>query len=237
MRGNSSFLLQIVLIVSLHFNTITADTGPHTQVQTQFQEQVFNFGHVGIDFIVYHTFYLVNQTKEPIRIIKATPSCNCIGVTTLDSIVNPGDTAFFRMKFNSKDFYGPTNKSFTVSTDHPSMPEVKFSFLSQVGQWFAGIKPDPISLFFLPKHRAKKITIKNTMYDEISVTVQEQFSNDFDITLLKDKASKGQALELEVVPRTDSGRGTYTSSFTLAVEKKGDSKPTILTIPIKIVRY
>ncbi len=230
-------LLSLALIISFHFSAVQAGTEQRVEIGPRHEELFFDFGHLGIDFPVHHTFYLVNRTKEAFRIIKAIPSCDCTKVSSLDSIVEPGDTAFFRLKFNSKDFYGPTSKSFTVSTDHPLLPKVQFFFLSQVGQWFHGIKPDPISLFFLPSQKSRKITVKNTEFDKISLRVREQFDSSFVVTIVKDRAKRGQALELEITPREDLAQGTYSSNFTLAVEKKGVADPTILTIPIKIVRY
>lgn len=237
MRRNIQLLLSLALVISLHSTAAPGVKGPRSEIGPRPGEQVFDFGHVGIDFTVYHTFHFVNRTKEPFRIIKTTSSCDCSAVTALDSIVQPGDTASINLSFSTKDFYGPTRQSFTVSTDHPSIPKAEFSYLSQVGQWLDGIKPHPISLFFLPPHKSRKITIKNRAFAEIRLTVKEQFGASFDVTLLKDEAAKGQALELEVTPRAALERGTYRSSITLEVEKEGRTDPTILTIPVKIVKY
>ena len=237
MRRNIQLLLSLALVISLHSTAAPGVKGPRSEIGPRPGEQVFDFGHVGIDFTVYHTFHFVNRTKEPFRIIKTTSACDCSAVTALDSIVQPGDTASINLSFSTKDFYGPTRKSFTVSTDHPLIPEAEFSYLSQVGQWLDGIKPDPISLFFLPPHKSRKITIKNRAFAEIRLAVKEQFGASFDVTLVKDKAAKGQALELEVAPGGGLERGTYRSSITLEVEKEGRTDPTILTIPVKIVKY
>ena len=237
MRRSIQLLLSLALVVSLHFIVTPAEREQHAEAGPHPEEQVFDFGHIGIDFTVYHTFHFVNRTDKPFKITKTASSCDCSAVTTLDSIVKPGDTAFIRLSFSTKDFYGPTKKSFTVFTDHPSMSAVKFSYLSQVGQWLDRIKPSPISLFFLPAHKSKKITIRNFDFDEIRVAVREQFDTFFDVSLLQDKAAKGQALELGVAPRPDLKKGTYRSSITVEIEKEGSADPTILTIPVKIVRY
>jgi hypothetical protein len=237
MRRSIQLLLSLALVTSFYFTAMPEDTEQRTVTGPRAEELVFDFGHVGIDFTVYHTFHFVNRTDKPFRINKTTSSCDCSAVTTLDSIVKPKDTAFIRLSFNTKDFYGPTKKSFTVFTDHPSMSAVKFTYLSQVGQWLDRIKPAPISLFFLPTHKSKKITIRNFDFDEIRVTVREQFDTFFDISLIRDKAAKGQALELGVTPRPDLKKGTYRSSITLEIEKEESAEPTILTIPVKIVRY
>ncbi len=237
MMRSFRLIISLALAVLPPSTVRLAGTGQATETGPRAEEQFFDFGHVAIDFTVYHTFHLVNRTDKPFRITEATTTCDCSEVTTLDSIVKPGDTGFIRLSFSTKDYYGPTRKSFTVSTDHPSMPAVKFSYLSQVGQWFDKLKPDPVSLFFLPAHRSKKITIRNHAFDEIRVAVKEQSDTTFDVALLQDKAAKGHALELEVSPRPELTKGTYRSSVTLEIEKEGSGDPMILTIPIKTVRY
>ena len=121
----------------------------HSQGLT-YDEQVFDFGHVGIDFKLYHTFMYVNRTDKTVSILDLDVTCDCTTVQLSDSLIQPGDTAKFNMIFETKDYLGPTNKSFRVMTDDPTSPTLEFFYLSIVGQWYNGIKPDPVSLFFLP---------------------------------------------------------------------------------------
>jgi hypothetical protein len=158
-------------------------------------------------------------------------------VVALDTLVNPGDTGYFRLTYNTKDDFGPTVRSFQVYTNHPDLSEITYVYHSTVGQWANGLKPAPTSLFFLPAHKTKKVTIPNTAYDEIRLAIEHQHDATYTVTLVKDKAGRGKALELEVTPRPDLKKGTYESSLTLRIEKEDDTKPTLLTVPIKIVRY
>ncbi len=201
------------------------------------EEHMFDFGRMGIDFDVLHTYHLVNTFDKPMKIEKITVSCDCCEAIALDSIIAPGDTAAFRLKFNSKNFFGPTQKYFTVYTDNPKLPEVSFYCQSIVGQWPDGIKPQPFSLFFLPGNAAKKVTIPNPGYKEITLAGQEPFDNTFTVNVLKEKAKKGQQLELEIQPASGLKKGTYLTNLTLYIEKNKGSDTTILTIPIKIVKY
>lgn len=221
----------VAVLISFYSTSAKVEEG------LKYEEQVFDFGHIGVDFKVVHTFQLVNGGRKAIRITGVHAPCDCSAVAALDSIIRPGDTGFFRLTFSTKDYYGPTYKSFKVFTDHPKVPELQYSYQSIVGQWLDRIKPDPISVFFLPAQKARKITIANTAYDEISLTVREQYDTTFEVTLWRDKAVKGEALELEIAPRANLKTGTYRSNVTLVVEKKGLKDPTILTIPVKIVRY
>lgn len=198
---------------------------------------VFDFGHVGIDFNVFHNFSMVNVLDHPITITKVEVSCDCSTVALADSTLQPGDTASFLLTFNTKDYLGPTHKSFTVFTDDPEHPQIKYSYSAIAGQWFHNLRPDPISLFFLPGKKSQRVKVANKNFDEIKLGDYERFDSKFSVKVLEDEADNGDFIELEVEPSSDLGKGTYLTSLTLLLDKEGDDKPTILTIPIKIVRY
>ena len=56
------------------------------------EEHMFDFGRMGIDFDVLHTYHLVNTFDKPMKIEKITVSCDCCEAIALDSIIAPGDT-------------------------------------------------------------------------------------------------------------------------------------------------
>lgn len=206
------------------------------QVMT-YDEVVFDFGHVGIDFNLYHTFHYVNRTEMPVTISDVTVSCDCSTVQLIDSLIEPGDTAFFKLTFSTRDYYGPTNRSFVVSTSDPSQPELKYFFLATVGQWFHGLKPDPFSLFFLANKKEMTVSVPNVKFDEIRITDIFPHDATFDVKVIEKSADKGEAVALKVLPSENLGKSTYLSSLTFAIESDELEKPTILTIPVKIVRY
>jgi len=202
----------------------------------QYNDQVFDFGHVGIEFTVLHTFKYINETDKPIHILGMDVPCDCSNVVASDTVINPGDTAFFRLSMATRNLYGPTNKSFKVKTDNPDAPELQYFDLSIVGQWFNGLKPTPLSLFFLPGKKSEMVSIPNFNYSSIEVTDHFQYDSTFTFKILKKEADKGDKIEIEFAPAPGLTKGTYFSNLTLEITK-GDETTTILTIPIKIVRY
>lgn len=201
------------------------------------EHKTHDFGHVGIDFAVYHTYSYVNESDNNIRVTKIDIQCDCTHVALYDSTAAPGDTLFFRTTFSTKNYYGPTARSFVVSLEGQAADEIEFQHRAIVGQWNYGLKPHPISLFFLPAHVSKKITIRNNEHTRISVSKHEQADDYYEVTIVQSSAVKGEQLSIEVVPRSDLGAGTYLSSFTIAVTVEGGSKPALLTVPVKIVKY
>jgi len=202
-----------------------------------YSEQVFDFGHVGIDFKLFHTYYIVNNGSKPVPIIEAASSCDCSNVIYDDSLIAPGDTAFFQLEFLTRNYYGPTTKSLTVQLDDPEYPEIKFYYLSTIGQWYGNLKPEPFSLFFLPGASPKEISLKNSVYDLISWKLLDQGQPTFDIDIVKGEAARNDQLKVRVTPKDDLTAGTYLSSFTMEVTTGENKKPVILTFPVKIVKY
>ncbi len=201
-----------------------------------YDEQIHDFGHVGIDFKIHHQYVFVNRTEIDIKITDVEVSCDCSSVNFRDSLVVPGDTAFFNLTFETKDYYGPVNKSFTVFTDHPLLPELQYFYVSIVGQWFRGIKPMPISLFYLPSKKSQIIKIPNKAFDEISLMSVSSSQDYFNTTILTEKARKGEYLKIEVFPHQELGMGTFQTTFMLGVKTESDEL-VMLSIPVKIVKY
>ena len=203
----------------------------------KYNSQVYDFGHIGIEFKVFCTYMLINETDQTITITDMDVSCDCTMVNPSDTTMNPGDTVYLDMTFETKDYFGPVNKSFTVLTDYKERPEIQFFYLAIVGQWFNGIKPDPISLFFLPGKKSQTVRIPNKVFDNISVDYQIKYNDYFIAKTLKDNAEKNEFLEIELSPSPSLPVGTNHSSLTIGVSNSDSEEKTILTIPVKLVKY
>jgi len=216
-----------------------AGTSPKdiSDIHPAIEDRTFDFGHVGIGYTIYHMFPFENKTGDTIRILRATANCDCGSVVALDSIVFPGDSTFFRLRYKTKDLYGPIKRSLAIITDHPLLDTMKYHYLSIVGQWFDGLRPEPPALMFLPKKTSQTVRIPNRGFDVISLSKVIQYDSSFSVTVIEDKAKHGSDLVLEIKPRADIKQGTYTTNATLYILTGKESDQTILTLPIKIVRY
>jgi hypothetical protein len=210
---------------------------PMTMAADYDTQYMYDFGHVGIDYVLAHTFWLVNTGSEPIRIAEVRQTCECTRAYATDSVVAPGDTVYFPATFNTKDYYGPTERSFTVVLDDEDHTELVYAHRAIIGQWYYGLKPEPFSLFFLPGHDSHKVTVTNSEHESLGLEFRDQADTTFTVKLLRTKASKGEQLEMEVTPREGLKPGTYLTNFSVEVKVKGGAVPAILTVPVKIVRY
>lgn len=226
---------QIVIGLALVITLARIDTSA-SERELQFDERIYDFGHVGIDFKVFHKFILYNQGNKPYRIDSIHVNCECSDVKFTDSVLQPGDTTYFNLKFATKNYFGPVTRSFTVYTDYPALGQHIFNYTANVGQWISGIRPSPISLFFLPAHKSRHLSVANGSKNDIKLVQALKYDESFDVEIVADEASPGDLLKFKVSPAKDLAAGNYWSSLSLKINAGSDSL-MIITIPIKIVKY
>lgn len=198
--------------------------------------QRYNFGHLGIDYTVYHDFKLYNTGPRPIHVDSVTIDCDCSRVDLRDSVIAPLDTVDVRVAFNTRDYFGPVTKAMWVYTDDPSVPMVQMFYSAIVGQWYDGLKPQPASLFFLPAHREVSVVISNPALDQVEVNSLEPFDSTFTASARVSAAGKDEQLEITVTPSDNLTKGTYNTCLRVGLAS-GRDEPMFLSIPVKIVRY
>jgi hypothetical protein len=202
----------------------------------EYTDLSYDFGHVALDFTVIATYTLYNTGPDPVSIDSVRVNCDCSQAFAIDSLLQPGDTTTVRLSFTTTNFFGPNNKQLTVYTSDPKHPKINLFYLSVVGQWLNGIKPDPYAVFFLPPHKRKEIVIPNVKFDRIEIALAGQVDTLYDVKVTRPRARKGESVAAEIVPRPGLRGGTYYSNLRLQIiPSDGDS--VYLTIPVKIVRY
>ena len=203
-------------------------------------EPSWDFGEVGIDFDIFHVYRLINGGPTLIRLDSVQAPCDCSLARVSISTLKPGDTALVTLKFSTKDFYGRTTKAVDVyyytSTDTVRR-YMQLTYLATVGQYFGGLKPEPVNLFFLPSHAAKKLVIPNPKLRLVEISNVEAHTSVADIKLTKPRAAAGEKLELDITPLAHLKAGTYVTNFRLTIAVEGEKQPLLITIPMKIVRY
>jgi hypothetical protein len=233
MRTLKLILVAFSVITLLAIGNVAAKSQGHLE----HGPTVYNFGHVGIDFTVYLDYKLWNTGTGAIHIISAIPSCDCSYATIKDTLIQPGDTGYVRLSYNTRNFYAATSQSFTITSDDPTQPQIKVYYQSTVGQWIAGIKPEPLSVMFLPRQKPKTIVINNTQFADMSAEYIDQADTTFTVRLSRPEAKKGERIEIEVSPNQSLEDATYDSSFRMQVHVPGIEDPVILSVPVKVVVY
>ncbi len=200
-------------------------------------EQVYDFGHVGIDFPIYHDFRLFNTGNKPIRLDSVQVSCECSRLQIGDSTVRPGDTVHLRLTFDTRNWYGPTSKMILVRSNDTQRPRLELYYKSIVGQWPAGLKPEPISVFMLPAQKARKLILVNSQFKKYALTVEMPADTFYTARVSRSEVPRGNTTEIEVKASDHLNPGTYVSSFRVRAQVDELPAPIYLTVPVKIVRY
>jgi Protein of unknown function (DUF1573) len=96
-------------------------TNPATTVKLI--DTVFNFGTITAGEVVSTSFRFVNTGKNPLIITDARPQCGCTVAEKPLEPIEPGDTSEIKIKFDSVNKEGHTNKTVTVvSNADPLFP-------------------------------------------------------------------------------------------------------------------
>lgn len=221
----------------------TSTTSSQTPKTLYCPEPNWDWGAVGIDFDLTHTYLLINGSSAKISIDSVIAPCDCSLARQSDSTLDPGDTARVVLKFSTRDFYGRTTKQVDVYWRDPAPHYLQLTYSATVGQYAGGLKPDPVSVFLLPNQASRKLFIpvlRNDLFSEAEIVGEIVEEADIvDVKFIESEARTGEKLELEVTAKPDLKAGTYVSNFRFSVRVtvKGQPQILLITIPTKIVRY
>jgi hypothetical protein len=86
-------------------------------------DSVYNFGTINAGEIVSTSFKFVNTGKKPLIVTDTRAQCGCTVPEKPTEPIQPGDTSEIKVKFDSNNKEGHTNKTVTVlSNAEPSFP-------------------------------------------------------------------------------------------------------------------
>lgn len=88
-------------------------------------DSAYNFGKVAEGGVVEYNYRFINTGQKPLIITNATASCGCTVPEKPEKPIEPGDTGYIKVKFNSENRVGQAHKTVTVlSNAEPAFPEL-----------------------------------------------------------------------------------------------------------------
>jgi hypothetical protein len=88
-------------------------------------DTVYNFGKVAEGEIVTYNYRFVNTGNKPLIVTEARASCGCTVPEKPTEPIQPGDTGYIKVKFNSEKRVGMASKTVTVlSNAEPAFKEM-----------------------------------------------------------------------------------------------------------------
>jgi hypothetical protein len=100
----------------------------HDSTSVQMIDSAYNFGNVTDGEKVEYSYRFRNTGKNPLIISSAIASCGCTVPEKPEKPIQPGDTGFLKVVFNSQGRVGEAHKTITViSNAYPNFPELQFT--------------------------------------------------------------------------------------------------------------
>jgi hypothetical protein len=106
-------------------NKLTQQVEIKDPTTVQVIDSVYDFGKVTDGEIVTFNYRFVNTGKKPLVVTNASASCGCTVPEKPEKPIEPGDTGFIKVKFDSNKRVGMAHKTVTVSSNaEPAFPEL-----------------------------------------------------------------------------------------------------------------
>lgn len=80
-------------------------------------DSIFNFGTITAGTVVSHSFRFVNTGNKPLIVTDTRVQCGCTVAEKPVEPIQPGDTSEIKVKFDSVNKEGHTNKTVTVASN------------------------------------------------------------------------------------------------------------------------
>ena len=193
-----------------------------------------DFGYIPIGFNFIHYFKITNVGRGNLIINKLVPNCDCTNVFPSDTLIKPGDTADIKIVFGTENYFGPNTRHISVYSNDPVDSVVLLEYTSYIGAYPDSLKIHPRSLFFLPGHTSKDISLANFSAENVAFNVILEKDSLFTVNVFNGKINRSKPFQLTVSPKPDLPRGTHETNLTIDYETEKREK---ISIPIKIVKY
>ena len=186
-------------------------------------DSIFDFGFFATDARVVHTYPIINEGDDTLRIIKVKPGCGCTAAPLDKSNLGPGDTARVDVFFDSKRLTGLVKKGVTILSNDPDEPLREVSFISITGKKHPYVHPKPAVINF-GRMAAEKVnrtfTVELTNVTDAPVELEiVDYSSDYmEVELEKDSLDVGESGDfLVTLKRIPNDPRFYNFSATLSV--------------------
>ncbi len=225
-------LLLLIFIISAFINSPAETKNPTPSISAD--EVFWDFGFVPFDYELVHYFDIKNTGTGNLYITHIGTSCDCTHARALDTLIPPGTSTKIKTTFDTKDYYGKTTRTISISTNDPNIEKFDLEFVSLIGALPKQVTAKPNALFFLPPHKDKDVELLNHSGSEIDVLITLEPDSIFTISETEFNIASGSSSKIKITPRPDLKAGTYHTSFLVNF----GTKPSVrVTVPIKIVRY
>lgn len=228
MRASVFFLLLIITVTP----AFSANKSASPQIEVE--EPFWDYGFVPFDYNMVHFFTVKNTGDANLKIEKVGSNCDCTTARAYKMDLSPGESTLIRLDFWTTDYYGSNVREITIESNDPLNPILQLEYGSNIGALPAAYIAEPKSLFFLPSHQEKVITLHNKSPKAVDYEIRLEADSLLNLDVLKGEIKSGEAVPVKVAISDRAGKGTTYTSFNIRFDGE---KPIRTTVPVKIVRY
>ena len=156
-------------------------------------ENPLNLGDVPQD-VLKGCFELVNQAKNPVRMIQIVPSCRCTAITVPSEEVVPGETVYIAFEWDTTGVRGVQGSRFTLfysEEEHNGLRSLelyvkgnilpKFDFVPEKLEFTEG-KTETKTIKLVPRDDHANIIIENVSYALAAFKVEKLADREIAVT-------------------------------------------------------
>lgn len=195
-------------------------------------EYVWFYGIIPQDGWVTHHYRLTNLQKDTITITEIVPGCDCTHVTKPPLSIPPGESYLLKTEFDTKTYFGETNRDIQIITDYSPNPEMFLYFGSLIGRPSNTVEITPASTVFIAGKNTQVFTIRNLRAEKASFRIFIDNDSTLQVSEHEFEIDGNDQFEITVSPLWEKfGVGSSHSCLVLEVIR---DKPFRITIPIKV---
>lgn len=198
-------------------------------------EYLWHFGMIPRDGTVSHHFALTNNHGETVTITEIDSDCDCTHVPKAPIAVAPGETYLMKVTFDSKTYFGETNRDIHLVTDYKPMPEMTVYFTSLASRRPNTVNISPPLTAFITGKNSQNFTIENLADEKTSFRLFLDNDSIFTVSETVFTLKGKQKKEVTVAPIWDRiPSGSHFSCLVLEVSRKEAFR---VSIPIKVNNF
>ncbi len=233
MKRTLTIILAIVLMAGL---VLAADKkAANADLPLDPDEFLWQFGMIPGDATVSHHYALTNKHSVPVTIKEIISDCDCTKTSRAPVTVQPGETFLLGVTFDTKTYFGETNRDIHLVTDYEPMPEMTVYFTSLAARRPNTINIEPRMTAFIQGKNSQTFVIENLSDRKAGFTIFPDNDSTLTVSPTEFTLKSKQKQEITVSPVWDRvAIGSYYGC--LVVEVSRDEKFRV-SIPIKINRF
>jgi len=225
------FTLLIVVVLSQMALAAQKDPEPALIVS----EQLWVFGMIPQDGRVSHHYVLTNPHKDTVTITKIDSDCDCTRVPKGPVAIPPGKTYLLPVIFDTRTYFGQTNRDINLATDYAPNPELTIYFTSFTSRLPGSITISPPSTAFIRGKDMQAFTITNVTDEKTEFTIFVDHDSSLTVSPTSFTLRGKQRQEINVSPIWD--RFPTGENFRCLVVEAARKERFRVSIPVKINKF